>query len=224
MVSRLAKLGIMPGTIVDVGANVGQFAVATAKIFPGAVVHSYEPAPESYSKLSGLTSRLSNLKTYQLALGEADGEIGFHVNSHAHSSSALTLADAHKSAFPSALEVKTITVKMATLDRVYDGVELASPVFLKLDVQGYEERVLMGAVRFLDRVDYVIAEVYFVPLYIGEKPAQGMITLMGELGFEFAQPVGFLTDPHSGKYLQFDALFVRKNIPQNSRSGCARSV
>lgn len=221
MVSRLAKLGIMPSTVVDVGANVGQFAVAIAKIFPQAAVHSYEPVPESYAKLLELASRLPNLKVCQLALGETEGELAFHVNSHTHSSSALPLAEIHKSAFPSAREVKGITVKAATLDCVYNQVALAPPVFLKLDVQGYEEQVLKGGLRFLDQVDYVLAELSFEPLYLGEKSAQAMVTFMGDLGFEFIQPVGFLEDPRNGKYLQIDALFASRKISRDGRPGCA---
>lgn len=220
MVSRLARLGIVPGTVVDVGANVGQFAVASAKVFPRAVVHSYEPVPESYHKLLKTASKLSNLKTYQLAVGEAEGEIGFNVNSHSHSSSALPLADAHKGAFPLAREVKGITVKTVTLDNVYAGVDLQSPIFLKLDVQGYEERVLRGGTVFLERVDYVLVELSFEPLYVGEMSAHAMLILMADLGFEFTQPVSFLQDPRNGKYLQIDALFARK-VRRSVRSDCA---
>jgi hypothetical protein len=41
MVSRLARQGVRPRTVLDVGANVAQFAVALEKLFPGARVHSF---------------------------------------------------------------------------------------------------------------------------------------------------------------------------------------
>jgi hypothetical protein len=39
------------GTILDIGANVGQFALAAALHFPGATIHSFEPLPDTFSEL-----------------------------------------------------------------------------------------------------------------------------------------------------------------------------
>ena len=210
MVSRLVRFGIRPKTIIDVGANVGQFAVSAAKCFPEAVVHSYEPVPECYAELERTAKKFRNICTSPLALGETPGELAFHVNSHSHSSSVLALSENHKQAFPAAREVRTIPIRVSTLDREYGGADLPAPVLLKLDVQGYEAKVLAGAKKILPNIDYVLVEVSFQPLYVEESAFDEIFAFLNGFGFEFLQPVSFFPDPASGKYLQMDALFGRR--------------
>jgi len=111
------KQGLIPKTIVDVGANIGQFAVACAKIFPGVAVHSFEPLPHCLKQLDRNAARLGGVRIYPVALGEQAGEATIHVNSHSHSSSILSLGDRHRQAFPGAREIQTIRVPVSTLDR-----------------------------------------------------------------------------------------------------------
>ena len=51
MVSALARQGILPRSLIDVGANVGQFAIAASMIYSGLEVHSFEPVPETIARL-----------------------------------------------------------------------------------------------------------------------------------------------------------------------------
>ncbi len=211
MISDLARQGVLPGTVIDVGANVGQFAVASAKLFPNVSVHSFEPNPDCVALLKKHVKPLGNVKVYPIALGDEEGEVAFHVNSHSHSSSILPLSSNHLEAFPDAREVNSIRVKVSTLDRVFSGIELAAPVLLKLDVQGYEAQALRGAVETLKRVDYVILEASFKPMYEGEMLFMEVVRLMEAYGFSFLRPVGWLNDPKTGEIIQMDALF-RRNV------------
>jgi len=208
MVSSLMRQRVAPKTIIDVGANVGQFAVACAKIFPGVAVHSFEPLPHCLKQLDRNVARLG-VRVYPVALGEHAGEVTIHVNSHSHSSSILSLGDRHRQAFPGAREIQTIRVPVSTLDRELESVSLENPVLLKLDVQGYEPQVLNGASETLKRVDYVLLEASFRPLYEGEKTFIEIARMMEDRGFEFLRPVAWLSDPHNGEVLQMDALFAR---------------
>jgi FkbM family methyltransferase len=209
MLSSLKQQAIKPNTIIDVGANVGQFAVASAKIFPDVSVHSFEPQPDCVAQLQKNVERLGNVKVYPFALGDAEGEVEFHVNEHSHSSSILPLAESHRSAFPNAQEKQTISVKVSTLDDVFNSIELKSPVLLKLDVQGYEAQTLRGGLKILQRVDYVILEASFKPMYDGEMLFMDIVRLMEEYHFQVLRPVGWLSNPQTGEILQMDVLFER---------------
>src|SRR6266568_1376989 len=209
IVLSLKRQGIVPKTILDVGANVGQFAVACAKIFPGVTVHSFEPLPDCVERLKRNVARLAGVHVYPLALGEESGEATIHVNSHSHSSSILALGERHRRAFPSAREIGDIKVKMSTLDLEMNSMSLERPVLLKLDVQGYEALVLEGATETLDKVDYLLLEASFRPMYVGEKTFMDIARTMEDSGFEFLRPVGWLSDPDNGEVLQMDALFVK---------------
>jgi FkbM family methyltransferase len=209
MISGLNKQGIKPGTVLDVGANAGQFAIACAKLYPNVRIHSFEPVPECFEELQKNISGFGKVVVYPLALGESEGEISFRINAHSQSSSALPLARAHRETFPEARETRKITAEVSTLDRVFADVELRRPVLLKLDVQGYEVQVLRGGVETLRRVDYVVLEASFKPMYEGEPLFMDVVRWMEGRGFRFERPVGWLAAPRSGEILQLDALFVR---------------
>src|SRR5215213_6191707 len=168
MVSRLLKQGVAPRTVVDVGANVGQFAVASAKLFPKAQVYSFEPVPECADELRKNVARLGHVTVHPFALGEEEGTVSFHVNAYSLSSSLLPLAESHREAFPEAREERTIEVEVSTLDRVFAKMKLERPVLIKLDVQGYEAQVLRGGEETLQRADYVVMEASFSAMYEGE--------------------------------------------------------
>ena len=211
MVYTLKQQGIQPKTIIDVGANVGQFAIATAKLFsPATQIYSFEPHPEVVELLQQNVHHLKNITVYPLALGNHEGEIAFHVNTHSHSSSILPLAEAHREAFPYAQEEKTITVTLSTLDKIFSMVMLEPPILLKLDVQGYEAITLQGGVETLQQVNYVVIETSFKPLYEGEMLFMDMVHLMEAHHFRFLRPIGWLSNPENGEILQMDALFVQQ--------------
>jgi FkbM family methyltransferase len=212
MVSSLSLQGIRPRTVIDVGANVGQFAVASAKIFPDVTVHSFEPLPDCVRKLEQNLKRLSRTHVYPIALGDEKGEVTMNVNSHSHSSSILALGDRHRKAFPHAQQVATIKVRLSTLDDELGSAPLDGPVLLKLDVQGYESQVLKGAASLLNRVDHVLLEASFRPMYEGEKTFIEIVQIMDERGFEFLRPVGWLDDPVTQEVLQVDALFAKSRV------------
>ena len=209
MISDLACQGILPKTVIDVGANVGQFAVASSKLFPDVVVYSFEPNPECVGLLSKNVDSLGNVSVFPLALGDKTGEVVFHVNSHSHSSSILPLAENHLGAFPNAKEIGVIKVKVSTLDTIFSNIELATPVLLKLDIQGYEAQALRGGEETLKSVEYVVLEASFKPMYEGEMLFMDIVRLMEGYGFSFKRPVGWLNDPNTREIIQMDALFQR---------------
>ena len=152
LVRRLQHQGISPRTIIDVGANVGQFAVACATIFPAARIYAFEPNPASAGSLEKNVSGFENVTVFTQALGNEQGEAIFHINSHSHSSSLLPLGEYHKEAFPQAKEVSHIQVPVQRLDDLEDRLTFEAPVMLKLDVQGFEHQVrisLLGGNRML---------------------------------------------------------------------------
>jgi FkbM family methyltransferase len=209
MVSGLARQRVMPATVIDVGANVGQFAVAAAKFFPDARVYSIEPHPEIFLRLQRNIRKLPNVTAFEAALGEREGRARLHLNAYSHSSSLLPLGAGHRAAFPKAVEVSAVTVRQTTLDCLFAAVELKPPVLLKLDVQGYEAQTLCGATRTLKRVDYTVLEASFKPMYEGEALFLDLVRMMESYGFRFSRPVDFLPDPATREILQIDALFER---------------
>ncbi|MFC1483889.1 FkbM family methyltransferase [Candidatus Neomarinimicrobiota bacterium] len=213
MVSQLERQGIEPKTVIDVGANIGQFSVASKKLFPDAHVYSFEPLPECIDKLRKNVSRLRDVTVFPVALGERVGPEQFHVNVHSHSSSILPLAPAHQEAFPEAKQAETISVETTTLDEVFPLLLLETPTLLKLDVQGYEANIILGGGEALKKIDYVLMETSFKPMYRGETLFLDLVALMQKYGFKFLRPIGWLAATKTLEVMQMDALFVRKDSP-----------
>lgn len=209
---RLQKMGLRPASVIDIGANIGQFSISAAKLFPECKVWSFEPVPKSFEMLERNTKGMRNIYLRRIAIGDSNEERIMTINSHSHSSSLLPLGKAHIQAFPWAREEDDAKVEVKTLDYIASSLELASPVLLKIDVQGYEGHVLRGANSTLQKVDWVVLEASFLPLYVGEKTFLELSNYLESLGFEFIGPLDWLPHPKTGEILQMDALFKKRSI------------
>ena len=209
--ARLASEGIAPRTVVDVGANTGQFTVSCMKRFQRPRVYAFEPVAEAFRSLLAATKRLKEVTAYNIAIGERDGPVEFHVASDVQSSSILRQNGELGISFPDLAVTRTVEVEMKTLDTAMYGIVSDAPVLLKLDVQGYETKVIEGARSFLDTVDYIVAETSFAPLYEGEGTFLRLVEVLADRGFDFRRPVGVLVSPTTGAFLQMDALFCRSH-------------
>ncbi len=212
MLSRLTRQGIHPMTIVDLGANVGQFSVAAAKLISDARIYAFEPIPDCLESLKKNVSKIPNISVHPLAVGDTTGTIKINVNSDSQVSSILELSQARIRAFPKAKVERTVEVGITRVDDALNDIEWTKPVLFKIDVQGYEDKVLRGARQTLKYVDYVILELSFIPLYEGESTCVDMINLMLDFGFRFLRPLNWLVSPKNGEALEMDALFGRADV------------
>ena len=197
-------------TVIDVGANQGQFAIASARGFEKATIYSFEPLPDVYPVLQNNVSTYPQIKSFNLALGSSNGVIDFYRNSHSHASSALPISTYQQTQLPETANTEKIQVPVQRLDQVRSELTLTHPVLLKLDVQGYEKEVLEGATAMLDQVDYLVFETSFVPMYEGEPVFNEMHEYVRSKGFVLIAPVGSLQNK-TGQYLQLDVLYGRKS-------------
>ena len=196
-------------TILDVGANQGQFALSARYFYPKADIHSFEPVPGVYNTLFQNTRKATSINTYNFALGSTSGTLEFYSNDYSHASSALQVSSLQQQMLPHTAAVNKIKVPVKKMDDLLTNISFTSPVLLKLDVQGFEKEVLKGAARSLDKVDYLLFETSFVQMYDGEPLFDEMHNFVKELGFEFIAPVGFL-QTNDLQILQMDLLYKRK--------------
>jgi FkbM family methyltransferase len=210
--SRLRDAGIAPRTVFDVGANVGQFALAATTLLPGTpAIHSYEPTRDPFLQLRSLSTKRKNVTAHMLALGAQAGRENMLLASDNQASSFLPLGAGHKSAYPG-IEVRgEETVDVSTLEAEVARLDPAGPMLLKLDVQGSEAQVLDGAGEALSRFDWVVLETSTFPMYAGQVLFDGLDARLRAAGFAFTYPV----DIHLGRdgaVCQFDALFTRRGV------------
>ncbi len=197
-------------TVIDVGAFIGAFAYDIHTILPEAHIYSFEPLPENYLKLVNNLAPTPHFRAFHTALGDQKGEMNFWKSDFMASSSALPMAELHKDTFPYTSHATAMTVPVARLDDYLPSLELEPPVLLKIDVQGYEDKVLSGGSETLQKVNCVLSEVSYKRLYEGQVLFGQIYASLAEKGFEYAGNFDSLISPVDGTILQSDALFVCK--------------
>lgn len=210
MLCTLKRNRVQFRTIIDAGANVGQFARAAAELYPEAMIYSIEALPEVAHGFRANLSDRKSVHLFETALGSYTGTIRFYPNSYAQSSSALPLAEGDRPKHSGQRQLAPIEVPVIRLDELLDEKSMEGPILLKLDLQGFELEALKGAPDVLARSDYVLTETVFEPAYKGEPLFGELQDYLRECGFDFKQPLAFLKDDR-GQIYQMDALFERRN-------------
>lgn len=209
MLRDLRSIGLQPRTILDIGANRGIFTKCAHYIYPQARLLAFEPVKECYQELCKLQNQLTGLECFNVALGDAPGEATMHVSKYDYSSSLLQMGKLHKEAFPYSEEGTSQIVALDTLDNIMAGREFQRPMLIKIDVQGYEGAVLDGAMKTLDRTDFVVCEMSMSTLYDGQPLFHEIYQKLIRAGFTFKGPVGAVEHPQTKETLQVDGFFVR---------------
>jgi len=205
--------GLPIETILDVGANRGQFARQVLRLFPRANVYCFEPLPDALAHLRSWADAesLSNVTTLQLALGSANetAEMFVHVD-HDASSSLLSTTERTRTLYAQTARQSRTTVQVRTLDALVDegAVRLSAGTLLKIDVQGYELEVLRGARQSLRRIEASIVEVGLQPLYDTQGSFFAVAELLNEAGLRYAGNAAQVCDS-LGRVVYVDAAFVR---------------
>jgi len=197
--------------VFDVGANIGQFGQLLREGgYRGRIV-SFEPLSVA-RKLLLAASRKDPLWEVApcAAIGSDDGEIEIHVSGNWMSSSVLDMVDAHTKAAPESCYVGNERVPLRRLDSIAaDYLRPDSVAFLKIDTQGYEDRVLQGATGLLNRCVGLQLELSLVSLYEGQRLFDDLIEQVQTSDFELWSISPVFVDPQSGRLLQVDATFFR---------------
>lgn len=123
---------------IDVGANVGEVLSDIVRLAPRGRHIAYEPLPDLAERLR---ERFPGVEVRNAALSDHEGEATFHRVKRAAAHSSLSPLD------HSGDELEPFTVALETLDSsLPDGL---APAFVKIDVEGAEEQVLLGALETL---------------------------------------------------------------------------
>jgi FkbM family methyltransferase len=195
--------------VLDVGANVGQYAERLRTHgYRGRIV-SFEPLQDAFERLSGSAAADALWDCRCVALGDSDGEAAVNVSANSWSSSLLPMLPAHEIAAPDSRYVATEFAPLARLDSIRgDVVRADDRVHLKIDVQGMELAVLRGAEETLEQVVSAECELSLIPLYDGQPLIEDVVSHLEDRGLvPVAVEPAYATA--SGHVIQLDALFAR---------------
>lgn len=206
-------LGQLPiRTVVDVGANRGQFAREILRFLPQARVLCFEPLPDVFRSLQKwATSTAGAVVAYNLALGETNGTSRMQVHvDWDYSSSLLDTTEHAIDVYPYQKGQVTTQVRVARLDDFIADcdVPLIPDILVKVDAQGYDDRVLRGGQETLKRARACIIEINLDSLYEAQGTFRDIFLLLDSLGYTYA---GNLDQAYTtaGHVVFIDALFLR---------------
>jgi FkbM family methyltransferase len=205
---------LQPVAVLDIGANIGQYAREVRKAGYGGLIVSFEAQPDLCRQLlaDARADRLWRIAP-AAALGARAGSVELNLAGNSASSSVLDMLPAHLRAAPQSAYVGRQRVPLARLDEL--SVPLLPPdgkLFVKVDTQGYEREVLTGAAGVLPRVDAMQIELSLRTLYAGAPTMLEMLALLSSLGFDPFHLVPAFDDAGSGRLLQAEGFFVRREL------------
>jgi len=197
-------------TVIDVGANIGQFALMIHKIINDAAIYSFEPISECYKELVNKEDQINKLKCFNLALGKETREGVINRNEFLPSSSILDMESLHKEAFPYTAKTNQEKINITSLDKIHNEIDWIQKILLKIDVQGYELEVLEGAKNSLNSVDLIIVETTFLKLYNNQPLFEDVYNFLYSRSFRYRGNFDQIINPNTGRILQADAIFVKE--------------
>jgi FkbM family methyltransferase len=196
-------------TVLDVGANIGQFAGEIHAILPEAAIYSFEPLRDCYNLLVEKMSHVPKFRAFDFALGSEALEIEMHRSEFTPSSSILQMGEQHKQAFPFTSKEALEKIAVKRLDDVTRDLDLAENILIKIDVQGFEDRVIAGGLNTIQLAKLLIVETSFESLYEDQPLFDTIYETLKRMGFAYHGNFSQLLNPMDGKILQADGIFIR---------------
>ena len=198
--------------VVDVGANIGQWANMLLNCATPEKLLIIEPMPDAFAALQKKFGKNPRIELHNLAIGERESVETLKITRDTTGASLLRPRDEMRAVIGSNWTITSeIEVKMTTLDRLL--VDLSEVSLLKIDVQGYEKSVLAGAKQTLAKTKFVLIELNFMPQYDGGSWFGDVHEILTrDLGFFLANASA--PQVLNGRASMCDGLYVNPNLVQ----------
>jgi len=199
--------------VLDVGAHRGGYAAFLRDVGYRGHIVSFEPISDNYQVLYSRCADDPKWHVYRVALGDRDSVQEMNVFHETQLCSFLTPNDYCSAHMNRGEMVRgTERVDLRRLDTIFDeylaGIE-APRIYLKIDTQGYDLKVLAGCGRRIDQVLALQSELSVKPIYNGMVSYLEALPKFRELGFEVSGMYPVNLDV-SFRVIEFDCVMVRQ--------------
>ena len=196
-----------PKSVLDIGANVGQFYNESKSIFPNAYYYLIEGSEHCEDALKTL-----NVDYSISLLSNVEKEVDFYVRKHEPRCTGNSIYRENTSFYDDdqiTIEKKYTKTLTSLLDnKIFD--------LIKIDVQGSEIDIINGGLEIFKNAKGVLMEVSLVD-YNQNAPTKDFVyEYMDNLGFKPVELIGNINHPLTYELIQQDILFLNKNYEQNS--------
>ena len=198
-------------TVIDIGANKGQFALASRKYAPNAKIFSFEPLENPSKIFSKIFLNDKNTYLYSVAIGPKPRNLFINLSAREDSSSILKIGHNQTKLFKGTDFIGKKKIRVAPLNFFSNKRKILRPSLLKIDVQGFEFEVLKGSLSLLKYFDFIYCECSYIELYEKQKLAPEIIVLLKSNGFSLVKIYNAIFDKNN-KTIQAD-LFFMNSVP-----------
>lgn len=201
-----------PAAILDIGSFIGG-TIAHFLESNSVPIHGFEPAADTYQRLSERYRGHPLVQVHRLALCDKDGEVPFFRNQNPQTNSLLDNDSGNQSAFPAYTQhVEQVMVPTARLDTWAARHCPQGWLVVKADVQGAEGLLLDGGEQtFRDRVIAFFSEAQLANMYQQQADFFQLHQRLTDWGFVLRNLYPCMHDER-GQALQTDALWVRQSV------------
>lgn len=197
-------------TVLDIGANEGQFALLIRKLLPQVAICSFEPIPACYAKLVKKFNNDMTFKAFNVAIGDKAETIEMNINDFSPSSSLLEIDELHVQNFKHTVNSVRQQIPVKTLDGLRAELDLVKPYMVKIDTQGYEDKVIKGGQEVLAGAEVIFVELSYRTLYKEQVLFDDIYNDLVRLGFQYHGNSEELLSPINGAVLQSDGIFIKR--------------
>jgi FkbM family methyltransferase len=221
---RLIKT-LQINTAIDVGANKGQYFSLLCKVGFQGEVFSFEPVPELYQEIRDRPSGKQQWRRFPYACGSQNGTGQINVAESSDFSSILRPSEFCLTENASARLIRSEAIEVRRLDSLMREIcpNLSEKRFLlKIDTQGYDTEVFLGAEGILDSIALIQVEIPVIPLYENSPSMLDSLSVYLSAGFSISGlfPVFYTKDRLF--VVEYDCLLVNRRT--NHTGGDASSL
>ena len=137
-----SKIDCANSSCLDIGANIGNHSVFFANFFSN--IYSFEPYPDSYYLLKFNSKNFNNIKTFNFGASDVDENQYMYISSDTTMSRNTLFSDRVEPKKIEQIHPKKIKVELKNLDNLLKENKVKKISFIKIDIEGYEYKALIG--------------------------------------------------------------------------------
>jgi FkbM family methyltransferase len=203
--------------VIDVGANSGQYGLFLRALgFAGYIV-SFEPVKAVYERLCLTAANDKRWICYNIALGDKAEIKTINAYKGTQFSSFLEVSEYSKRVWDSLADVRQEDVSVAILDDMFaEIVEFTGceSFYLKMDTQGYDRNVFLGALGSLGCINAMQSELSLIAVYNGMPPAYDVLNEFHKRDFFISGMYPINRDASSLVVIEYDCVLVKRQVAQ----------
>lgn len=196
--------------ILDIGGNSGYWAESILAYFPESFVFGFEPVSEMFSAYRKRFEHNPRVKVFNTAIGDRNEFMMINIDQGYSLASFYTYAEGLEHLNQYFLKQERVKVSLLDEFEPHFSEIQADYRVIKVDVQGFESKVVKGGIKVFEKADAVIVECSFINEFEGQMPSFGeIVTSLSTVDLHPVQ-FGIFDTTRSSIAYERNVLFIKR--------------